>query len=269
MVKKNYLDSIKQRKNIEVNNILKQLVCDKNHPLHKVMEQSKVPSGLFATSLHKNQLAVIAEIKRRSPTRKNLNDIPDPAKLVLDYCNGGAAAISVLTDEIDFGGSLADIKNVSRMLIKHSLQIPILRKDFIVHPIQLAESAHAGVDAVLLIASLLKKNLQDYIKEATRLGLETLTEVHNLEDLYYAKEANAPIIGVNHRDLKTFQIDLSLSEKLRNELPSECIKVAESGIYTPQTANQIRNRGYDAVLIGEALVTAKRPVQFIKQMIGK
>lgn len=268
MNENNYLSSIVQRKMDEVECLLKMLSVDLTHPMHAILTQQKNSSGIFAAALKNKKLAVIAEIKRKSPSRGDLGKILDPVDLALQYGQGGASAISVLTDFLGFGGSLLDLQLVSVALSRLNPKIPTLRKDFIVHPIQIAEAAYAGADCVLLIAKILKDQLQNFISEATRLGLETLVEIHDEEDLRYALDAEAKIIGVNHRNLQTFAIDMSITEKLRSQIPSEIITVAESGILTEATAKMMQNRGYDAILVGEALVTANNPAQLIHKMRG-
>jgi anthranilate phosphoribosyltransferase len=247
--KENYLDRIltKKREHVE------QLLQNKDHR--------------FAHALKQPHLAVIAEIKRRSPSRGKLHAIEDPVLLALEYCKGGASAISVLTDE-HFEGTLEDLKRVAQALATAYPHVPILRKDFIVHPMQLLESKIAGASAVLLIANVLGNDLKSFILEAERLGLETLTEVHDAEDLALAIEAGAPIIGINHRNLSTFEIDLSSSPVLRPLIPSSIVAVAESGIVTAQDAYAMHALHYDAILVGEALVTSADPKQLIMQMQG-
>jgi len=214
----------------------------------KEIESLQKRKGRFAASLKKPHLAVIAEVKRRSPSAGEIKEIEDPLALAKCYVEEGASAISVLTDR-HFGGDLADLKLVAR-----GISAPILRKDFILHPLQLAEAIEAGATAVLLIAGLLKDQLKTFLMLASQLGLETLTEVHNQAELELALDAGAPIIGVNHRNLTNFEIDLSLSEKLRPHIPPHVIAVAESGIRTPEQAKRMRELGYDAILVGEALV---------------
>jgi indole-3-glycerol phosphate synthase len=268
MNKNNYLNEIVLQKNKEVNQLLITFEKDSQHPLHDILIKQKQPSGLFAAALRCKELAVIAEIKRKSPSKGDLSDISDPVSLALQYCQGGASAISVLTDEVNFGGSLDDLQKISEALHSQFSHVPILRKDFIIHPIQLAESVYAGASSVLLIACYLKNKLTDFIKEANRLGLETLVEIHDEADLECAIQANAPIIGINHRNLASFEMNMSLSEKLRHKIPQQYIVVAESGIHTAEMAHLMYQRGCDAILVGEALVRAQSPGELITQMRG-
>jgi indole-3-glycerol phosphate synthase len=242
----NYLDKILIQKQLEV-------------------ERLNLPRNRFSTALRGPNLAIIGEVKRRSPSAGEIGPIQDPAELALKYCQGGVSAISVLTDATYFGGSLADLRKVREALPDVSL----LRKDFIIHPLQLAEAVSAGADAVLLIVCAVGKNLKFLMQEAERFGLEVLIEVHDLSDLELALEAEASIIGINHRNLNTFEIDLSISERLRPLIPPHIITVAESGIHHPEQAKRMRELGFDAILVGEALVRSKEPSMLIKLMQGR
>lgn len=267
MNEKNYLDQIILHKKKEVENLLRELDRNDLHPIHKIHKKN-ISKGNFADALKGNHLAVIAEIKRKSPSQGVLVKITDPVSLALQYCHGNASAISILTDSSGFSGSLKDLEIVSRELKKQFPDIPILRKDFIIHPIQIAETVYAGASSVLLIANILKNDLAIYLKEAKRFNLDALVEVHDERDLNYALEADASIIGVNHRNLTTFHVDLSITERLKSLIPDRCITVAESGIQTITTAQLMRRRGYDAVLVGEALVTSNHPESLIQKMRG-
>jgi indole-3-glycerol phosphate synthase len=264
----NYLEKIIDRKFQEVASLNKKLEEDPHHPIHEIIQKGGLLREKFKASLKKNNISIIAEIKRRSPSKGHFKEIKNPDNLALQYCQGGAAAISVLTDQFGFGGSLCDLSHISKTIQNQFPLVPVLRKDFVVHPIQLAESVHAGADCVLLIVKVLKNKLSDFIAEASRLGLETLTEVHDEADIEIANQAGAPIIGINHRNLSSFQVDLGLSQQLKPLLHSACISVAESGIQSAEEVQKLDNIGYDAVLIGEALVTAKDPARLIMQMRG-
>jgi indole-3-glycerol phosphate synthase len=228
--------------------------------LTKIVNEKRGKYPTFAKSLKQSKLSVIGEIKRKSPSKGVLNI--DALPLVETYEKAGVSAISVLTDFNHFGGTLEDLEKVSKRT-----NLPTLRKDFIVHPRQLSEAILAGATAVLLIAKMLKEELSRFIQLAENLGLETLVEIHDEEDLEQALSAKAPIIGINHRDLKTFQIDLTLSDKLIRKIPDHIITVAESGIQTPQDARRMRELGFDAILVGEALVRSKDPISLIQEMI--
>jgi indole-3-glycerol phosphate synthase len=261
-----YLDQIMRQKRLEIKQLIQIMETDPNHPLNVILDQNKTLKNRFSKALDRPNLTVIGELKRRSPSRGDIQKITDPVLLAMQYCQGGASAISVLTDSTHFGGSINDLQKVSHALaIKHP-DIPTLRKDFIIHPLQLAEAVFAGASAVLLIACVLGKELKMLIKEAGRLGLETLTEIHDIADLELAIEAEAPVIGVNHRNLKTFEIDLNISEALRKHIPPHVIAVAESGIHTPEQAQRIHSLGYHAILVGEALIQSKNPSELIMRM---
>ena len=245
-------------------NYLEKILVHKKREVDELLTSKK---GKFASALKQDSLAVIGEIKRRSPSRGALQEISDPVQLALEYCQGGASAISVLTD-VHFDGKLDDLKRVCQVLDHLYPHVPVLRKDFIIHPIQLVESLNAGASAVLLIAKVLGADLKSFILEAKRLGLETLTEVHDAEDLALAIQAGATIIGINHRNLSTFEIDLNISRDLRPLIPSSILTVAESGIFTPADADTMRKREFDAVLVGEALVCSDNPAELIAQLKG-
>ncbi|NGX37067.1 MAG: Indole-3-glycerol phosphate synthase [Chlamydiae bacterium] len=265
----NYLDEIIKRKKEEVKQLVELTKSNPNHVLNKILDQNRAPSTKFARALRGSTLAVIGEIKRSSPSAGVIQEIADPVELALEYCRGGVSTISVLTDKEGFGGSLDDLCQISLELGKEYSHIPILRKDFILHPLQLAEAVYAGASAVLLIVGVLGNDLKTFVDEATQLGLETLTEVHSLEELELALKANCPIIGVNHRNLKNFTIDLTLSETLAPIIPAYVISVAESGIQEPSQARKMDALGYDAVLVGQALVRSKNPSLLIAQMKGE
>ncbi len=224
--------------------------------------QGLIQPVTFKGVLRQPILAVIAEIKRKSPSKGVLNAEIDPAALAKQYVAGGAAAISVLTDEVGFGGTLDDLKAV----VAACPGTPVLRKDFITDTRQLYETARSGAHAVLLIAAALKERLGEFILSAKQYGLETLVEVHTLEELHLAQAAGAEIIGVNSRSLSTFEVSLEIAEKLAAHFTPLTVKVAESGIGNAQDAGRMRRAGFDAVLVGEALVKAHDPEKLIQEM---
>lgn len=268
-MKSNYLDKIIHHKKQEVDRLIHETISAPNHYLNRVLNQTRLSNKRFSKALKRPNLAVIGEVKRRSPTCGEIERIDNPAELALNYCQGGASAISVLTDNHSFGGSLQDMNQVAHALEPLYPNVAVLRKDFIIHHLQLAEAVFAGADAVLLIVHTVGKHLKFLLQEAERLGLEVLTEVHDLTDLEIALEAEAPIIGVNHRNLATFEIDLSTSAILKPLIPPHIITVAESGIHQPQQAKQMSELGFDAVLVGEALVRSNDPSTLIKLMRGE
>lgn len=195
-------------------------------------------------------LSVIAEVKRRSPSKGDLADIPDPAALARSYAAGGADAISVLTERRRFGGSLDDLRAV-----RAAVDTPVLRKDFIVTDYQLLEARAAGADLVLLIvAALDDETLVRLHGQARELGLTALVEVHDAEEVARALAAGAELVGVNARNLKTLAVDPDTFGRLAPLLPDSVVKVAESGITSPADAARCAAEGADVVLVGEALV---------------
>jgi indole-3-glycerol phosphate synthase len=196
------------------------------------------------------KVAVIAEVKKASPSAGIIAESFDPVAIAKNYQHAGAAAISVLTDGRFFGGALNDLSDVAR-----AVSLPVLRKDFIMEEIQIAESATAGADAILLIvAALEQKQFMALLTAARRYRLDVLAEVHNLEELKRAIEAEAEIIGINNRDLKSFQVDLKVTESLSENVPDNHVVVSESGFKTPADVARVKAWGVDAVLIGEALM---------------
>lgn len=269
MKQANYLDKMIRDKMQEVERLVQETHSHPEHQLNQIL-RGNYPSGKhFSNALKGERLSVIGEVKRRSPTLGEIERIDHPADLALKYCQGGASAISVLTDANGFGGSLKDLSQVSHTLESKHPKVSVLRKDFIIHPLQLAEAVAAGANAVLLIVHVLGESLKPLLREAKRLGLEVLTEVHDLADLEIALEAEAAIIGINHRNLMTFEIDLSISELLRPMIPPHIVTVAESGIHQPAQAKRMRKLGFDAVLVGEALVRSKDPARLIRKMRGE
>jgi indole-3-glycerol phosphate synthase len=202
-----------------------------------------------------DKVSVIAEVKRSSPSKGALAAIADPAALAADYEAGGAHVISVLTEGRRFGGSLADLGAV-----RAAVDIPILRKDFVVTSYQLWEARAHGADLVLLIVAALDQNaLVSLIERAESIGLTPLVEVHTEEELTRALDAGAKIVGVNARDLKTLQVDREIFSLLAPKIPDGVIKIAESGVRGPHDLLAYARAGADAVLVGESLVTGKDP----------
>lgn len=198
-----------------------------------------------------DRVKIIAEVKRASPSRGALAEIPDPALQARLYEQGGASAISVLTEERRFGGSLADLEAVTA-----SVSLPVLRKDFIATPYQVFEARAAGADLVLLIvAGLEPQVLRDLYALILQLGMTPLVETHSVEELDLAIDLGASLIGVNARSLQTLELDRDLFGRLVDRIPDTAIKIAESAVLTPADVTHYRSAGADVVLIGEALVT--------------
>ena len=196
-------------------------------------------------------IKLIAEIKRRSPSRGFLAEIPDAKALGAGYESAGAHAISVLTEESGFGGKLSDLQEVSE-----AVTIPTLRKDFISNEYQILEAKAAGASMVLLIlAQLSKAGFQGLYDFCMSIGLEPLVETHSAEEIAIAADSGARLIGINTRDLATFKTDIGLFEKLAAKLPSDCVKIAESSVKQLADVERYRSAGADCVLVGEALVS--------------
>ncbi|MDH6115986.1 indole-3-glycerol phosphate synthase [Kitasatospora sp. GAS204A] len=207
---------------------------------------------------------VICEVKRSSPSKGALAAIADPAALAVDYSAGGAAAISVLTEQRRFGGSLADLDAV-----RAAVDTPLLRKDFIVTAYQLWEARAHGADlALLIVAALEQPALVSLIERAESIGLTPLVEVHDEEEIRRAVDAGARIIGVNARNLKTLEVDRDTFGNVVHAIPDGIVKVAESGVRGPHDLIAYANLGADAVLVGESLVTGKDPKAAVADLVA-
>jgi indole-3-glycerol phosphate synthase len=216
----------------------------------------------FRTALtnQSGKLAVIAEIKKASPSAGVIAASFDPAQIAKNYERAGANAISVLTDSKFFQGSLEHLRTA-----RAAVSVPLLRKDFIWERAQVAESAANGADAILLIvAALTQDQLVRLLKNAKEYRLETLVEVHKLDELQRAFEAGAEIVGINNRDLTTFDVDLAVTEKLCREVPDEIVLVSESGIRTPADVARIKSFGADAILVGETLMRGNISIEHLR-----
>jgi len=250
--------------------ILDRIVADKRQELERRRKEEPLailrerlaqapPTRSLAQALRGPSLGLIAEVKRASPSRGVLRADLDPQALARTYAGSGAAAISVLTEEQHFQGSLADLIAVRAVLDgRGDPRLPLLRKDFLFDAYHLYEARAYGADAVLLIAAVLNPGLlAELLALARTLGLECLVEVHDQQELERALTADAQIIGINNRDLRTFEVNLALSERLRPLIPADRVVVAESGIHSRADMQRLRALGVNAVLIGEALVTAE------------
>jgi indole-3-glycerol phosphate synthase len=225
------------------------------------------PARDFAGALrrHDGRLAVVAEIKRRSPSKGELAPDLDPAVVAKAYETGGAAALSVLTDTPFFGGSVDDLQAA-----RAAVELPAIRKDFMIDETQVYESRAIGADAVLLIVAALPDDvlLAGLRQLAEEIGIVALVEAHDDAELDRALAAGATVVGVNARDLGTFGEDLGLSERLVDRIPGDVIAVAESAIRSPADAGRMADAGYDAVLVGEALVRSNDPTALVHAMSG-
>ena len=236
-------------------------------PISQLREQIDGAPALRNAYLALNQegMRLIAEVKRSSPSKGDLSVIADPVSLALDYQNGGADVISVLTEERRFKGKISDL-----IAIRAAVNLPILRKDFIVTEFQVFESRIIGSDLILLIvAGLSKSQLVDFYQLAVGLGMDVLVEVHDLKEAEVALDIGSKIIGVNSRNLKTLEVDENNFQLILPQLPRSVLKVAESGISTRSQVSSVQELGAKAVLIGEALVKAGNPVHTVKELLNR
>jgi len=242
-------------------NRLEEILCVKRAEVQRLLPRRKELQRLaevegeyrgFRSALKRrdDQIAIIAEIKKASPSSGLIAEPFDPIAIAENYERSGAEAISVLTDQTFFQGSLTDLIDVRR-----HVSLPILRKDFIVDEIQIAESVLAGASAVLLIVAALEgKELLTLSEAAVRYHLDALIEVHTVEDLDCALDIGAQIIGINNRNLSTFEVDLSVTEQLSELVPADVVLVSESGIKTAEDVARMTSCGVNAILVGEALM---------------
>ena len=212
-----------------------------------------------------SSLSLIAEVKRASPSKGSLAPIADPALLASRYEKGGASAISVLTERRRFGGSLEDLDAV-----RAAVELPVLRKDFMVDQYQFFEARAHGADLVLLIVAALSKNqLSDYLALTQELGMHAIVEVHTHEELEIALDNPCEMIGINSRNLKTLEVDAVAFKELLPLIPNHLVRIAESGISTPADVNFAVESGANAILVGEALVRAGDPEFAVQHLLGR
>jgi indole-3-glycerol phosphate synthase len=245
-----YLDRILERHRAQA--------AEERRSLDTLLEQARampVIRGFRKALTEAESLAVISEIKRRSPSKGDLNPDLDPAWMAKVYAAGGASCLSVLTDSEFFGGSTADLQAA-----RAACELPVLRKDFTVSAFDVADARLMGADCVLLIAAAMRPCLlADLHALAVELGLDVLVEVHDQAEIETALKADATMIGVNQRDLFTFEVDHARAVRLAKVIPDGVVKVAESGVRGADDARKLRDAGYDAILVGETLVTAADP----------
>jgi indole-3-glycerol phosphate synthase len=219
----------------------------------------------FKSVLMGDSIKVIAEIKKQSPSEGDIMIGANPAEIAVEYEKNGASAISVLTDSHFFGGQLEYIQQV-----KNAIDIPVLRKDFIISEYQIWESFQAGADAILLIADAIEKELLVSLYELAKdLGLHVLIETHNSMHLSWINNLNPQIVGINCRDLQTMKTDLNLLGVVAEELSADCIKVAESGIYTSHDLSVISDYGYNAALVGTSLMKTGEPGNALAALLNR
>ena len=223
------------------------------------------PHRLRKTLAAKNpEIKVIAEYKRQSPSKGNIREDLQPAEAASLYQNAGACAISVLTEKHFFGGSIGDLRE-----IRAATPLPLLRKDFIIHPVQLFEAAEAGADAILLIAAALDDEMLGKLRSIAEeeLGLDVLVEVHTKEEMERAANCGAQLIGINNRDLTTFEVSLSTSETLVRYAPENALLISESGLSTGDELRRLRRLGFDGFLIGGSLMQSDNPGDALRKLL--
>lgn len=235
----------------------------------KLLEQSIYyggkPVSLKKYLLREDKSGVIAEIKRRSPSKGEINKHVSVERTSIGYMQAGASGLSVLTDQPYFGGTIEDLKTARSFNF-----CPILRKDFMIDEYQVIEAKSNGADVILLIAAVLdKKEIETLGGLAQSLGMEVLLEVHNQEELEASITDKVDLIGVNNRNLKTFETSIEVSKELANEIPDDFVKVAESGLSTPEAVNDLKGYGYKGFLIGETFMKSGRPERAAKEFISQ
>jgi indole-3-glycerol phosphate synthase len=233
-------------------------------PLDELKRAAAPPRRDFAAALRTPGISAVAEIKRRSPSKGPLRPALDVAAVARGYAQHGAQAVSVLTDQDSFGGSDEDLR-----LAREAIELPVLRKDFTIDVYQLHEARQGGADAILLIVRILNDDqLREFLRNARELGLAALVEVHDDDELARAVDCQAEIIGVNSRNLDTFEVDLETALRLKRRIPADRLAVAESGIQTPDEVRRLAQAGYDSFLVGETLMRAPDPGRRLAELLG-
>ncbi|MGD8561555.1 MAG: indole-3-glycerol phosphate synthase TrpC [Desulfarculaceae bacterium] len=232
--------------------------------LQRQAQAAPAPRNFLGALKQSAGAAVIAEIKRRSPSAGVLTDSVDVSQRALMYQAGGAAAISVLTEVSHFRGSLTDLGQA-----KAAAGLPILRKDFIVDQVQIFQSRAAGADAVLLIAAILQRQqLRDLYQACTSLGMDALIEVHEPAELDRVLPLDPPLVGINNRNLKTLEVDIGICRSLRPLIPPSVTVVAESGVSSPEDVAVLKKAGLDAFLVGTALMRSNNPQAMVRSLVA-
>lgn len=232
--------------------------------LHQRLADRPQPRS-FAEALSAPGMSLIAEHKRMSPSAGAIREDASLDEIVNAYVRGGAAALSILTEERNFGGSLADLSAA-----RETCDLPLLRKDFIVEPYQVLEAAVAGADAILLIVAALDQEALATLMEAARgLDLDVLVEVHDVDEVTVALEADASIIGINNRDLRDFSVDVNRTFDILSEIPAGKTVVAESGIFERSQVESLEEVGVDAILVGEALMRSEDPEVAVRKLLDR
>lgn len=237
---------------------------ERSRELESALDGARPPRGLAGALGTAGTVSLMAECKRRSPGAGPIRPDVDPVELARGYRSAGASAISVLTDETYFGGSLDDLRAIG-----YAVELPVLRKDFTLDPLHVVEARGAGADAVLLIVRILDDPaLRSLHEEAAGLGMDVLVEVHDRAELDRALDVGAKLVGINNRDLATFTTDLSTTETLLDLVPDDVVVVSESGIRDRDDVIRLGRAGVDAVLVGESLLRADDPSQAAAELTG-
>ncbi|MEN3328214.1 MAG: indole-3-glycerol phosphate synthase [Acidobacteriota bacterium] len=240
-------------------NVLSEIIARKRERVREA--KTRANPHAFRSALQKEGINIIAEFKRRSPSKGTIREGANPSDVARAYQAGGAVAMSVLTEEDYFSGSLDDLREV-----KSTVELPVLRKDFIVDEYQVYESAAAGADAILLIVAALDDGLLSKLRRLAEdeLGMDALVEVHTSDEMKRAAACGAKLIGVNNRDLRTFEVSLETSLSLAREAPSEALLISESGLNSAADLRRLYEAGYRGFLIGETLMRADDPAAALR-----
>ena len=261
-MKDNYLDRVLEASKRNITLKKKGLPLSKLRSTVHNLERTRSFKNSLTNSITKKSLAVIAEMKKASPSQGIIRGNYNPKALALSCQKANASCLSILTDEHFFKGSLDHLSNV-----RDKVEIPLLRKDFIIDEYQIFESRIRGADCILLIVNALSQNqLRDYYLLAQELDLETLIEVHSYHELERALELNPVLIGINNRNLETFEVNLETTKKLAKEIPNNVLTVSESGIKTKEDVKKIRSYGVNIFLVGEILMRSRNPGKKLKSL---
>lgn len=223
------------------------------------------PRGFTQALLDSSAIAVIAEVKKASPSKGVICNDFDPGAIASSYEEGGAEAVSVLTDEKFFQGALDYIP-----LVRQTVKLPVIRKDFIIHELQIQQAGKYGADAILLIAAILdQEQIKDFLQMSAELGMDVLVEVHDEKELEKSLAAGSRLIGINNRDLRDFSVDLDTTLRLRKEMPASIPVVSESGIKDHEDMKMLQDHGITAALIGETLMRSGNRAAALRQLRGR
>lgn len=258
-----------------MNNILEKIIHQKKIEIKKLYEKDihrNIPNlkeifcqNSLKKTLQNNKFSIIGEIKKRSPSKGLICTSDNLVPLIKDYVARGISALSVLTDENFFSGSIYDLR-IARLLLNNS-SIPILRKEFIIDKIQILESYLVGADAILLIVAVLKDKTKELFTYAKKFGLDVLMEVHNIDELNFALNIGADIIGINNRNLINFEENINNCIELSKYIPEHIITIAESSIKTNEHIKEIKNTNFNGALIGETIIKSEKPSKKIKELM--